>query len=63
MPFSMAGMKLRGIAPPKTSLANSKPPPRGKGLHADFAVAELAVTAGLLLVAARRLGLGAMVSR
>ncbi len=27
----MAGMKLRGMAPPKTSLANSKPPPRGMG--------------------------------
>ena len=59
MPFSMAGMKLRGMAPPKTSLANSKPPPRGMRLHADFAVAELAVAAGLLFVAALGLGLGA----
>ena len=31
----------------------------GHGLHADFAVAELAVAAGLLFVASRRLDLGA----
>ena len=31
MPFSTAGMKFRGIAPPTTSSTNSKPLPRGSG--------------------------------
>ncbi len=30
-PFSTEGMKLRGIAPPKMSSTNSKPPPRVSG--------------------------------
>ena len=34
------------------SFTNSKSLPRGERLHADLAVAELAVAAGLLLVAA-----------
>ena len=38
------------------SSTNSKSAPRAQRLHADLAVAELAVAAGLLLVAAVRLG-------
>ena len=56
MPFSTAGMKFLGIEPPKISLANSKLLPRGQRLHLDPAIAELAVTAGLLLVAALDVG-------
>ena len=40
----------------KTSLANSNLPPRGERLQADPAIAELAVTAGLFLVAALHFG-------
>ena len=30
-PFSTAGIRLRGMAPPTISSTNSKPPPRGSG--------------------------------
>ena len=58
MPFSTAGMNCRGIEPPKMSSTNSKSAPRGERLDLDLAVAELAVAAGLLLVAAVRFGRG-----
>ena len=48
-----------GIAPPKMSLTNSNSPPRGQRFHLDFAVAVLAVAAGLLLVPALHVGLAA----
>ena len=50
-------MKLRGMAPPKTSLANSNLAAARQRLHANPAIAELAVAAGLLLVPALYLGL------
>ena len=31
IPFSIDGQKLREMEPPKTSLENSNPPPRGRG--------------------------------
>ncbi len=57
MPFSTDGMKLRGMAPPKTLSSNSKSLPRGERLHLDPDVAELAAAAGLLLVPALDVGL------
>jgi len=58
MPFSMAGMKLRGMAPRRLRW-RTRSQRRGLRLHANLAVAELAVAAGLLFVASRRLDLGA----
>ena len=59
MPFSIAGMKFLGIAPPKTSFSNENFRAARQRLHADPAIAELAVAAGLLLVAALHVGLAA----
>ena len=59
MPFSMAGMKLRGNGAAEDFVGELEAAAAGQGLHADLAVAELAVAAGLLLVAALGLGLGA----
>ncbi len=49
-------MKPPGITPPLILLTNSKPSPCAQRLDLDVAVAELAAAAGLLLVAALRLG-------
>ena len=60
IPFSTAGMKLLGMAPPKMSLTNSNSTSElGQRLHFDFAVAVLAVAAGLLLVASLDVGFAA----
>ena len=59
MPFSTAGMKFLGIEPPKISLANSNLRAARQRLHLDPAIAELAVAAGLLLVAALDVGVSA----
>ena len=56
MPFSTAGMYCRGIEPPKISSTNSKSRAARQRLDGDLAVGELAVAAGLLLVAAVRVG-------
>ena len=55
-PFSTAGMKPCGMTPPLIALTNSKPVAVGQRLDLDVAVAELPAPAGLLLVAAVRLG-------
>ena len=47
------------MAPPKTSFSNANFPAARQRLHANPAVAELAVAAGLLLVAALHVGLSA----
>ncbi len=44
------------MAPPKISLTNSNLPAARQRLHLDFAIAELAVAAGLFLVAALHVG-------
>ena len=49
-------MKLVGITPPLIAFTNSNPVPGLGRLDLDVAVAELAPAAGLLLVAAVRLG-------
>ena len=56
-PFRRPGTNCRGIEPPKMSSTNSKSDAARQRLHRDLAVAELAVAAGLLLVAAVRLDL------
>jgi len=56
-PLFDRGTYCRGIEPPKMSSTNSKSLPRGRsGSTLNLAVAELAVSAGLLLVPAVRLG-------
>ena len=47
------------MAPPKTVVDELEAAAAGHGLHADFAIAELAVAAGLLLVAALGFSLAA----
>ena len=49
-------MKPPGITPPLIAFTNSRPAPGSRRLDLDVAVAELAAAAGLLLVAAVRLG-------
>ena len=56
MPFSTAGMKFLGIDAAEDLVGEFELAAARQRLHADPAIAELAVTAGLLLVAALDVG-------
>ena len=56
MPFSTAGTNCRGIDAAEDVVLELEVAAARQRLHADLAVAELAVAAGLLLVPAVRLG-------
>ena len=56
MPFSTAGMKFLRDRAAEDVVDELEVRAARQRLHADLAVAELAVAAGLLLVAAVRLG-------
>ena len=57
-PFSTAGMNWRGMTPPTIASTNSNPSPAPERLDPQHGDAELAVAAGLLLVATLGLGGG-----
>ena len=50
-PFSTDGIHCLGTTPPTISSSKRKPVPRGNGLDLDHDIAELAMAAGLALVA------------
>jgi hypothetical protein len=59
MPFSMAGNEVARHRAAEDFVAELEAAAARQRLHANFAVAKLAVAAGLLLVPALRLGLAA----